>query len=438
MSAFESSYHRRVSTDTRINVLLIGPGGREHAIAKALAASPRLGRLHISHPQNPGLAKLGTAVDVPITKGEIYRLVQYCDRHKIGLVVIGPEGPLAEGFADKLATKDRLVFGPVQNAAILEADKVWAKQLMRSASIPTADSRDFTSLDNAMAYVESREEPPVLKAAGLAAGKGVVLPSSMEEAAAFLEECFHGKFGAAGKKILVEERLEGPEVSVLSLVDGRNIYVLETVQDHKRLLDNDEGPNTGGMGAFSPSTQVDEEALDLIQREILVPTVDALRRDGIDYRGVLYTGIMLTPAGPKVLEYNVRFGDPECQAILPRLKTDFIDICIATCTGKLGDLDIEFDNRPSCCVVLACEGYPEKPKTGAVISGIQEADAMDDVTVYHAGTRLDAKGNFVAAGGRVLSVVALGDTAELAHKKAYKAAGKIGFAGMQMRTDIGM
>jgi len=407
-------------------------------MAKALAASPKLGRLHITSPQNPGLTKLGTAVDVPVTIGEMYRLVQYCDKHKIGLVVIGPEGPLAEGFADKLATKDRLVFGPVQNAAILEADKVWAKQLMRGASIPTADSRDFTNLENAMAYVESREEPPVLKAAGLASGKGVVLPTSLEEAAAFLEECLNGKkFGAAGKKVLIEERLEGPEVSVLSLVDGRNIYILETVQDHKRLLDDDEGPNTGGMGAFSPSTQVDEQMMDLIQTEILVPTVDALRRDGIDYRGVLYAGIMLTPAGPKVLEYNVRFGDPECQAILPRLKTDFIDICIATCTGKLGDLDIEFDTRPSCCVVLASEGYPENPKTGAVISGIQEADAMENVTVYHAGTKLDAKGNFVTAGGRVLSVVALGDTAELAHQKAYEAAGKIGFAGMQMRTDIG-
>ena len=427
-----------MSTDTRINVLLLGGGGREHAMANALAASPKLGRLHISHPQNPGLAKLGTAVDVPVTKGELYRLVQYCDKHKIGLVVIGPEGPLAEGFADKIASKDRLVFGPVQNAAILEADKVWAKQLMRGASIPTADSRDFTNLEHAMAYVESREEPPVLKAAGLAAGKGVMLPNSMEEAAAFLEDCLGGKkFGEAGKKVLIEERLEGPEVSVLSLVDGRNIYILETAQDHKRLLDDDEGPNTGGMGAFSPSTNVDEDLMDLIQREILVPTIDALRRDGIDFRGVLYTGLMLTPAGPKVLEYNVRFGDPECQAILPRLKTDFIDICIATCTGKLSDIEIEFDNRPSCCIVFASKGYPDNPATGDIISGIQEADAMDDVSVYHAGTKLDAKGNFVTAGGRVLSVVAMGDTAEDAHRRAYEAASKISFAGMQMRTDIG-
>lgn len=432
------TYHRRVSTDTRINVLLIGGGGREHAIAKALAASPKLGRLHITHPQNPGLAKLGTAVDVPVSRGEIYRLSQYCDKHKVGLVVIGPEGPLAEGYADELATKDRLVFGPVKDAAVLEADKVWAKQLMRGASIPTADSRDFTNLERAMAYVQTREEPPVLKAAGLAAGKGVVLPKSMEEATTFLEDCLGGKkFGDAGRKVLIEERLEGPEVSVLSLVDGRNIYILETAQDHKRLLDNDEGPNTGGMGAFSPSTRVDENLMDLIQREILVPTIDALRRDGIDFRGVLYTGLMLTPSGPKVLEYNVRFGDPECQAILPRLKTDFIDVCTATCTGKLNDIDIEFDTRPSCCVVLASRGYPERPETGDQITGIQDADAMEDVTVYHAGTKFDEKGNFVTAGGRVLSVVALGDTAEQAHKRAYEAASKISFAGMQMRTDIG-
>ncbi|GAB5495025.1 MAG: phosphoribosylamine--glycine ligase [Phycisphaerales bacterium] len=427
-----------MNDSTRINVLLIGGGGREHALARAIADSPKLGRLHITHPKNPGLAKLGTQVDVPVSKAEIYRLAQYCDKHKIGLVVIGPEDPLAQGFADALATKDRLVFGPNQQAATLEADKVWAKQLMRSASIPTAESRDFTNLDRAIAYVESREEPPVLKAAGLAAGKGVALPASMDEAVAFLTDCLGGKkFGDAGRKVLIEERLSGPEVSILSLVDGRNIYVLETAQDHKRLKDNDEGPNTGGMGAFSPSTRIDERTMDIVQREILVPTIDALKREGIDYRGVLYAGLMLTPAGPKVLEYNVRFGDPECQAILPRLKSDFIDVCLATCTGKLSDIDIEFDERPSCCVVLASDGYPESPKKGDIISGIPEAEAVDDVVVYHAGTALDEKGNFITNGGRVLSVVAVGDTPKAAHTKAYEAASKISFAGMQMRTDIG-
>lgn len=432
------TYHRPVNDNTRINVLLIGGGGREHALAKALAQSPKLARLHVTHPQNPGLAKLGTAVDVPVSKSEIYRLTQYCDKNKIGLVVIGPEAPLAEGFADVLATENRLVFGPNQQAATLEADKVWAKQLMRGASIPTADGRDFTNLERAIAYVESREEPPVLKAAGLAAGKGVVLPTSMEEAVAFLTDCLGGKkFGDAGRKVLIEERLSGPEVSVLSLVDGRNIYVLETAQDHKRLKDNDEGPNTGGMGAFSPSTQIDDETMDIVQREILVPTIDALRRESIDYRGILYAGLMLTPAGPKVLEYNVRFGDPECQAIMPRMKSDFIDVCIATCTGKLGEIDIEFDERPSCCVVLASDGYPESPRKGDVITGIQVAEAMEDITVYHAGTKLDAKGNYITNGGRVLSVVALGDTAKDAHDKAYEAANKITFVGKQMRSDIG-
>lgn len=427
-----------MNDSTKINVLLIGGGGREHALAKALAASPKLGRLHLTHPQNPGLAKLGTSVDVPVSKGEIYRLSQYCDKHDIRLVVIGPEQPLAEGYADALRTDTRMVFGPSKEAATLEADKAWAKDLMRGASIPTAESREFTNFDRARAYVESREDPPVLKAAGLAAGKGVLLPSSMEEAIAFLHDCLGGsKFGDAGRKVLVEERLTGPEVSVLSLVDGRNIYILETAQDHKRLLDNDEGPNTGGMGAFSPSTRLDESSMEIVQREILVPTIDALRREGIDYRGVLYTGLMLTPAGPKVLEYNVRFGDPECQAILPRLRTDFIDICVATCTGKLADLDIEFDDRPSCCVVLASAGYPDSPQKGDVITGIQDAGAMEDVTVYHAGTRLDEKGNFVTNGGRVLSVVALGSTAKEAHDKAYAAANKISFKGMQLRTDIG-
>ena len=421
-----------------INVLLIGGGGREHALAHALTKSPRLGSLHVTHPQNPGLARLGKAVDVPVSKAEIYRLVQYCDKHKIGLIVIGPEGPLAEGYADKLATPSRLVFGPTANGAILEADKAWAKQLMRGASIPTGESRVFTKLEQAINYIETREESPVLKAAGLAAGKGVVLPANMEEAVAFLTDCLQGnKFGDAGRKVLIEERLEGPEVSVLALVDGRNIYVLETAQDHKRLKDNDEGPNTGGMGAFSPSTNVTEELMDLVQREILVPTVDALRRESIDFRGVLYTGLMLTPSGPKVLEYNVRFGDPECQAILPRLKSDFLEVCLATCTGKLNDIDIDFDPRPSCCLVLASKGYPEKPVTGDIISGIEDAAKVEGVTVYHAGTKLDDKGNVVTAGGRVLNVVALGDTAEEARERAYQAAKKINFPGKQLRTDIG-
>ncbi len=421
----------------KINVLLIGGGGREHALAKALAASPNLGVLHTTHPQNPGLAKLAKPVDVPVAKAEIYRLAQYCDKHKISLVVIGPEAPLAEGYADALASDTRLVFGPKASGAVLEADKAWAKQLMRGASIPTGDARVFTNLEQAVSYMQTREEPPVLKAAGLAAGKGVVLPANMDEAVAFLTDCLKGnKFGDAGRKVLIEERLEGPEVSVLALVDGRNIYVLETAQDHKRLKDNDEGPNTGGMGAFSPSTRIDEETMDLVQREILVPTIDALRREGIDFRGVLYAGLMLTPSGPKVLEYNVRFGDPECQAILPRLKSDFLDLCIATCTGKLGNIDIEFDPRPSCCVVLASKGYPEKPVTGDIITGIPDAEKMGDVTVYHAGTKLDEKGNVVTAGGRVLSVVAIGKDMHDARERAYLAASKIDFPGKQLRTDI--
>ncbi|HED53623.1 MAG TPA: phosphoribosylamine--glycine ligase [Phycisphaerales bacterium] len=422
----------------RINTLLVGAGGREHALALALSQSPRLGTLHISNPENPGLASLGTPVDVPVSKAEIYRLNQYCDKHNIGLVILGPEGPIADGFTDALATDIRLVFAPNAAAARLESDKAWAKQLMRSASIPTAEARVFSRFDRAMDYLQSRDEAPVIKAAGLAAGKGVVLPDSLEAGIEFLRACMEdGRFGDAGRTVLIEERLEGPEVSIHALVDGRNMYILETAQDYKRIGDNDTGPNTGGMGACSPNIHIDERAMETIQREILVPTIDALRREGIDYRGVLYTGLMLTPAGPKVLEYNVRFGDPECQAILARLRTDLIDMCIATCTGRLNSVDIDFSPEPSCCVVLASEGYPESPNIGQPISGIDEAQALQNVQVLHAGTRRDDSGGYITASGRVLNVVATGSTRQDARDLAYHAAKAISFPGMKYRTDIG-
>ncbi|MEO0630931.1 MAG: phosphoribosylamine--glycine ligase, partial [Planctomycetota bacterium] len=292
-----------------VHTLLVGGGAREHALAIKLSESAAVGELHVTHASNPGIAPLGRAVDVPVSRAEIYRLRQYCDRHDIGLVVIGPEAPLAEGFGDELRTEKRLVFGPDADGAKLEADKAWAKQLMRSASIPTAESRAFSNADAAIRYLESRDEQHVVKATGLAAGKGVLVPESLGEAVAFVNACMIDKrFGSAGSSVLIEEMLEGPEVSVFALVDGRSIYVLETAQDHKRLLNGDAGPNTGGMGAFSPSHRLSEQDLDRIEREILVPTVDALKREGITYRGVLYAGLMLTPAGPKVIEFNVRFG----------------------------------------------------------------------------------------------------------------------------------
>jgi len=422
----------------KVNIFLVGGGGREHAIATAISRSPRVGDLWLTHPENPGLAKLGRGVDVPVSAREIYRLQQFCDHKKVGLVVIGPEEPLAEGFADKLASPTRVVFGPIAEAARLEADKAWAKQVMRSASIPTADSRTFTDFTAAKSYVESRDEAPVIKAAGLAKGKGVIVAATKEEAIVALERIMVQRvFGDAGRTVVVEERLEGPEVSVLAIVDGRNILILPPCQDHKRLGDNDTGPNTGGMGAFCPSNTLTPDVMETVEREILVPTIDALRRDGIDYRGVLYAGLMLTPAGPKVLEFNVRFGDPECQPLMTRLKSDVVELMLATCAGKLDQIDVEWSDQPACCVVLAAKGYPDKPRAGDVITGLDQAEKLPGVSVFHAGTKRNEKGQIVTSGGRVLSVTALGIDLPDARRRAYEAADLINFDGKLMRRDIG-
>ncbi len=422
----------------KVNILLVGGGGREHAIATAIARSPRLGDLWLTHPENPGLAKLGRAVDVPVSAREIYRLQQFCDHKKIGLVVVGPEEPLAEGFADKLASPTRVVFGPIAEAARLEADKAWAKQVMRSASIPTADSRTFADFAAAKSYVETREEAPVIKAAGLAKGKGVIVAATKEEAIVALERIMVQRvFADAGRTVVVEERLEGPEVSVLAIVDGRNILVLPPCQDHKRLGDHDTGPNTGGMGAFCPSNTLTPDLMETVEREILVPTIDALRRDGIEYRGVLYAGLMLTPAGPKVLEFNVRFGDPECQPLMMRLKSDAIELMLATCAGKLDQIDVEWSEQPACCVVLAAKGYPDKPRAGDIITGLDQAENLPGVSVFHAGTKRNDKGQIVTSGGRVLGVTALGVDLPDARRRAYEAADLINFDGKVMRRDIG-
>jgi phosphoribosylamine--glycine ligase len=422
----------------KMNVVLIGGGGREHALGAKLRESPRLGELFIANPENPGLATLGKPVDVPVSTREAYRLAQFCAKNAIGLIVIGPEDPLAEGFADKLRAEGLRVFGPGADGARLEADKAWSKQLMRSASIPTAEARIFTDPVAAQAWLKSREHPPVVKAAGLAKGKGVIVPASVGEASEAIDQIMVRKvFGDAGRTVVLEERLTGPEVSVLALVDGQSIYVLETCQDHKRLLDGDKGPNTGGMGAYCPARGVDEALMDKIQSQVLVPTLDALRREGIDFRGVLYAGLMLTPAGPKVLEYNVRFGDPECQALMPRLESDLLELMLAVCDQRLHEVDLRWKPGASCCVVLAAEGYPEKPRSGDVITGIDDAEALPDVRVYHAGTKRNADGDIVTAGGRVLTVAATGKDLEDARHKAYAACDRINFRGKQLRRDIG-
>jgi phosphoribosylamine---glycine ligase len=510
-----------MTTDTRVNVLLIGGGGREHAIAWKLRQSPRLGKLWLSDASNPGLAALGTPVDVPVDIKQIFRLQLFCEKNNINLVVIGPEEPLAQGYADALIAPGRVVFGPTQQASRLEWDKAWCKQLMRGASIPTAEGRIFTDAEAARAYVESRvhdddalkalleesskyrdasdrrkfirrritedktlaasyakrhDDLPVIKASGLAKGKGVILPTTLAEAVgeqgAIDRIMVKLEFGEAGRTVLVEERLEGREVSVLAITDGRSIYLLETCQDHKRLGDGDTGPNTGGMGVVCPSRLVgasapapraaeevapaasdvpahpDEELLKQIEAEILVPTLDALRRDGIDYRGVLYAGLMLTPAGPKVLEYNCRFGDPECQALMVRMESDLIDVLMAVGARKLDEIEIKWkgnaatpdaiptDGAASCVVVLASAGYPNKPKPAVPIHGLDEAAKVPGVVVFHSGTKREG-GQIVTNGGRVLSVTATGATPAQARARAYEAVAKISFEGMQVRTDIG-
>ncbi|MFG0331550.1 MAG: phosphoribosylamine--glycine ligase [Phycisphaerales bacterium] len=426
------------SCPDRVRALVVGGGGREHALAWKISQSPRLERLWVTHPENPALAELGEPCPESTDPKQLWRLNNWLDREKIDLVVVGPEAPLAEGFADAVATDHRLVFGPTRDGARLESDKAWAKQLMRSASIPTAESRAFATYEQAEEFLRSREdEPPVIKAAGLAAGKGVIVPDSLDEALDAIDRIMRRKeFGAAGDRVVIEERLSGPEVSVLALVDGRNIYVLEPCQDHKRLLEGGEGPNTGGMGAYCPTPILSDDMLSEVEREILVPTVDALRREEIDYRGVLYAGLMLTPSGPKVLEFNCRFGDPECQPLMMRLQGDFLHTLWCTASGRLTEADLSWDPRHACCVVMASEGYPGPYAKGLEITGITDAEALGDLKVFHAGTKRE-DGRVVTSGGRVLGVTALGETLQAARDLAMRGCEQIKFKGAQYRSDIG-
>lgn len=426
---------------SKINVLLIGGGGREHALAAAISRSSKLGTLFATHMGNPGIAKLAEPVDVPVSKNELYRLAQFCDKNKIELVVIGPEDPLAEGWADALRKKsdgtDRMIFGPGAKGAQLEADKAYAKQMMKAASVPTAEGKVFTKFEQAQEFLRTRDELFVIKATGLAKGKGVIVPKTNEEGIAAARDMLVNRaFGDAGKSILVEEALKGTEVSVLALLDGHNILVLPPCQDHKRLRDNDEGPNTGGMGAFCPAETISDSVMHQIESEVLVPIADALRRDEIEFRGVLYAGIMLTPGGPKVLEFNVRFGDPECQPLMSRLQSDALELLWATAAGTLDQIDVQYSPQQCVTVVLASKGYPEAPENGFPITGIEDAETIEGVSVFHAGTKLDEDGNVVTNGGRVLAVTALGDSMEQARDRAYAAIDKIHFEGMQLRRDI--
>jgi phosphoribosylamine--glycine ligase len=424
-----------------VNVLLLGTGGREHALAWKLKKSRRLGTLWVEPGANAGLLELGRVCPEPIQ--DMFRLCRWCEKEEISLVVIGPEGPLAADYATKLSDPPRrVVFGPTKAGAQLEWDKAFAKQVMRAASVPTGESRTFSDAEQALAYVATRIDGCVVKATGLCAGKGVVICKSVEEARKAVEDCLVRRvFGDAGATIVVEELLHGPEVSVLALCDGQTFWILDPAQDHKRVGEGDTGPNTGGMGAFCPTPKATNELLRIVQRDVLVPTVDALKRMEIPFRGVLYAGLMLTPAGPKVLEFNTRFGDPETQPIMARLKGDMVELCWATATGQLAEVDLSFDSRAACCVVVCSKGYPGDYPKGLEIEGIDEARAIErqpgeDVMVFHAGTaRKDGK--VVTAGGRVLGVTALAATGARAAELAREAASKIRFAGAFFRRDIG-
>ncbi len=431
--------HNRKSPEIphKMNVLLIGGGGREHALAWKMSQSKHMGKLWSLQSTNPAIDSLATRCPAQLEYTDIWRIQEWCDRENIHLIVVGPEDPLAKGIANELATPTRMVFGVTKEAAQLEADKAWAKQLMRSSAIPTAEARVFNNNEAAKEYVQSREDVPVIKASGLAAGKGVILPDTIEEALNAIDEIMiQNQFGDAGKTILIEEKLTGPEISILTLVDGRNIYVLEPCQDHKRIGEGDTGPNTGGMGAYSPVPALTIDQYNQIQRDILVPTLDALRREEIDYKGVLYVGLMMTHAGPKVLEYNCRFGDPETQPIMMRLKADLLKVMWATATGTLDQININWDTRPACCIVMASKGYPDSYDTGKEITGINEAEKLGAVKVFHAGTKMGANDTLTTAGGRVLSITALGDTLEEARDQAIAACDTIQFEGAQYRKDI--
>jgi len=417
-----------------MRVLLVGSGGREHAMAWKIAQSPRVNLLSCA-PGNAGTAEI--AENVSIEGEEVAGIVQFARREKIDLVVVGPEDPLCAGLVDELTAAGIRAFGPTKAGARLEGDKSFAKDLMRHRSIPTAEARVFTKFRDARKYVASRDAGVVVKAAGLAKGKGVIVCDDPATGLLALEKIMVERaFGPAGDTVLVEERLTGPEVSVLAFVDRHTIYIMENAQDHKPIGEGDTGPNTGGMGAFSPTTLLDDRLLRQIEAEILVPIVDALRMEDITYKGVLYAGLMLTAGGPKVLEFNCRFGDPETQPILMRLKTDLVEVMEAVVDDRLGSVTLEWDPRAAVCVVMAAGGYPGPYESGKLIRGLTEAGAMEDVVVFHAGTR--AVGNqVVTAGGRVLGVTALGETFESARRRCYEAVDKIHFDGAYYRRDIG-
>jgi len=418
-----------------MRILVIGQGGREHTLVWKLMQSPKVTAVYCA-PGNAGTAVDGINIDIAAT--DIPRLVKFATTEKIDLVVVGPEAPLVAGVTDELLKAGLKVFGPTRKAAELEGSKRFAKELMKKANVPTADFRVFTNAAEALSYIDERDgERMVVKADGLAAGKGVVVCSTKAEARQAIKQMLVQKaFGAAGERIVIEERLEGQEASLLALVDGHTIVPLEAAQDHKAAFDGDTGPNTGGMGSYSPTPVITPELTDLVVEKILIPTVHEMRKEGRNFRGCLYAGLMMTNQGPKVLEFNVRFGDPETQAVLMRLKSDLAEVLYAAADGKLEEIaPLEWDPRPSVCVVMAAAGYPGDYEKGHPIRGLDDAALVPDAKVFHAGTKL-VDGQAVTDGGRVLGVTAIGDNLSQAKLRAYQAVKCIRWEGAWCRKDI--
>ncbi len=416
-----------------IDILLLGSGGREHAIAKKLAASPRCGKLYIA-PGNGGTSQEGE--NISLDENDPAAVAAFAKDHSCGMVVIGPEAPLVVGVADAVREAGIPCFGPGAEGAQMEGSKLFSKQLMERAGVPTAAYGSFTDEQSALDYVNAQGAPLVVKADGLAAGKGVIVATELEQALDAVHECFSGAFGDAGNTVVVEEMLTGPECSLLAFTDGITVRPMATSQDHKRALEGDLGPNTGGMGVYSPVPIVTPEEHETMVA-IMHQTVEQLHREGIDYRGCLYGGFMLTPTGPKVLEFNARFGDPETQVILPRLQNDLVDVMLACAEQRLDEVELSWCDDWAVSVVLTSAGYPGSYEKGKVITGIEDAEALDGVTVYHAGTR-EQDGQILTNGGRVIDVTALGATFEEARNLAYAACEKIDFEGKTLRHDIGL
>lgn len=414
-----------------MKVLVIGSGGREHAVCAALKKSTRITEL-LCAPGNGGISQIAECV--PIKATDIEGIVSFAKEHSVDYVVVTPDDPLALGMVDALEEAGIRAFGPRKDAAVIEASKVFSKSLMKKYGIPTAQWESFDNMDSALAYLRSVGAPIVVKADGLALGKGVVVAETLEEAEeAVRSMMLDKKFGESGSRVVIEERLTGPELTVLCFTDGKTIVQMPSSRDHKRAYDNDMGPNTGGMGAFCPVADYTPELAERCVREIFVPTINAMTAEGRKFKGVIYFGLMLTPNGPKVIEYNARFGDPETQPVLSLLETDLLDVFEAVTDERLGDIKIKWKNASACCVVIASGGYPVSYKSGYEIFGLDEAGKT--ATVFHAGTK-ELNGKFYTSGGRVLGVTAVADTIGEAVSEAYKAAGMITFENMHMRKDI--